>query len=143
MAFFILAKWSFILRRSTFSLHVEICILGLDGCHLLKGVFKNWGWPGAEEQLFSKGALIKRNMRFSLFPNIWLNISQILRGPPLGPRPFEDDYVIIKVKFCLIVLKPFSKKHSFLARSTQSASNSTSIIQSHNEYVIQIPKVTL
>ena len=91
---------------------------------------------------FFKGALIKRYMRFSLFPNILLNISQILRGPPLGPRPFEDDYVIIKVKFCLIVLKPFSKKHSFLARSTQSASNSTSIIQSHNEYVIQIPKVT-
>ena len=27
-----------------------------------------------------------------------------------------------------------------MVRSTQSASNSTSIIQSHNEYVIQIPK---
>ena len=39
-------------------------------------------FSGAEERFFSKGAPIKRKMRFCLFPKILLNKSLILRGAP-------------------------------------------------------------
>ena len=47
---------------------------------------------GPRNDLFLRGALIKRKMRFCLFPKILLNKSPILRGAraplaPLGPRP--------------------------------------------------------
>ena len=49
---------------------------------------------GPRNDLFLRGALIKRKMRISLFPKFLLNKSPILRGAraplaPLGPRPLE------------------------------------------------------
>ena len=49
---------------------------------------------GPRNDFFLRGALIKRKMRFCLFPKILLNKSPILRGAraplaPLGPRPLH------------------------------------------------------